>query len=130
MIESKNQQKKEEKEWSGDEFSQEITKRKGYLEKMINDFKPAKWWKYVVLIILPYTVYWSVYMFICSKGIEVSDLFCIGGIVIAFITALLFNYMLRVRNMQRALDVITEMADFMSFLITAKVKKPLEKEKK
>lgn len=130
MTEKKNQQKEEEKEWSEKEFFQEMTMRKESLEKAMKDYKSAKLWKYVALPILPYVVYWFVYMFICAKGIEVSVLFCAGGILTAFLVAILFTYMLRVRDMQRALDVTMELADLLSFFITTKVKKPLEKEKK
>lgn len=130
MTESKNQQKKQEKEWSKEDFIQEITKRKESLGKTMKHYKPVRMWKYVALTSLPYVVYWLVYMFICAKGIEVSVLFCIGGLAIAFLVALLLSYMLRVRDMQRALSVTMETAELLSFFIDAKVKKPLKKEKK
>lgn len=130
MTESKNQQKKKEKEWSEKEFFQEMTKRKVSLEKVMKDYKPPRLWKYLALASLPHVVYWLTYMVICAKGIEVSVFFCAGGLVIALLVAILFSYMLRVRDMQRALRVAMETAELLSFFIFAEVKKPLEKEKK
>ena len=130
MTEKKNQQKKQEKEWSEKEFIQEMTKRKESMEKAMKHYKPPRLWKYIALTSLPYVVYWLTYMFICIRGIEVSVFFCMGGLAIAFLVALLFTYMLRVRNMQSALDVALETVALLSFLTFTKVKKPLEKEKK
>ena len=85
MTESKSQQgkKKEEKEWSKEEFFQEIIKRKESLEKAMKHYKPVRMWKYMALTMLPYVVYLSAYVFICAKGIEVSSLFYFGGMAIA-----------------------------------------------
>lgn len=130
MTEKKNQQRKQEKEWSKEEFFQEMTKRMTALEKMMKHSKPVRPWKGLALIVLPFAVYWLIYIFIRAKGIEVSFLFSTGGMTIAFLISLLFNYMLRVQGMQRSLNIAMRLADMLSFFITVKVKKPLEKEKK